>query len=267
MLPVPRPLHRLSSDDRAWQADWEDFVIVHFALPPGVLAPHVPYELDLYDGKAWLSLVWFNLRRMRIAGTGRVGRWLCRPISEHPFLNARTYVRHAEGTGICFLAEWIPNVFSVLLGPLTYGLPYRHGRFTMHTRPVDGTASLQITPRPDGVPFALTVPLPHTPGAHCAAESLEAFLLERYQAYTFHGGRGMRFCVAHEPWLARRADWVRYDFGFLATLFPWLGAAEFHSAHLCGSVHDVEMGLPHRVPLDRRPRETHANLQPAMAHE
>src|SRR5581483_1728735 len=176
---------RLPAGERAWEADWDDFVILHFSLPPAALAPHVPYELDLCGGLAWVSLVWFNLRRMRLAGTGALGRLLCRPISEHPFLNVRTYVRAASGPGICFLAEWIPNAISLRLGPLTYGLPYRYGRFTAKHCPENGTTALRIDDPRYAEPFALVAPLAHGDGRRCPPGSADAFLLERYQAYTF----------------------------------------------------------------------------------
>ena len=53
-----------------------------------------------------------------------------RPLARHEFLNLRTYVRHGDVRGIYFLAEWIPNYLASLIGPRTYGLPYRLGELT-----------------------------------------------------------------------------------------------------------------------------------------
>jgi uncharacterized protein YqjF (DUF2071 family) len=243
------PSH-LPWDERAWVADWQDFVVVNFAVPPRSLAPLVPYPLDVRDGAAWVSLVWFNLSRLRFAGTGWLGRCLCRPLSEHPFLNVRTYVRPAQGPGICFLAEWIPNRWSVLLGPATYGLPYRYGAFAAERRLLQGTMSLRIDdPDTSGGSFGLTVPIPRATREECAPGSIDEFLLERYQAYMFHANEPRRFHVAHQRWRAVRADWVRFELGFLTTIFPWLNLATFHSAHLSQGCADVEMGRPHRVRL------------------
>jgi hypothetical protein len=110
-------------------ADWRDMVLVHYRVPPEVLRPHVPHPLDLFDGSAWVSLVFFRLERMRPPGLGALGRALLRPISDHVFLNVRTYVRGEAGPGIHFLAEWIPNRLSHWVGPRIYGLPYRLGGF------------------------------------------------------------------------------------------------------------------------------------------
>ena len=85
-------------------ADWVEMRFVHYAFDPGILRPHVPVPLDLFGGRAYVSLVLFHLRKMRPHGTGFLGRACFRAISDHPFLNLRTYVEGAVGPGIHFLA-------------------------------------------------------------------------------------------------------------------------------------------------------------------
>ena len=86
----------------------------------------------------FVSLVAFTLVRMRPRIGGKLGEWLLKPIATHEFLNVRTYVRHRGEPGIFFLAEWLPNRLSVLLGPRSFGLPYRHGRLR-YTHSRDGS--------------------------------------------------------------------------------------------------------------------------------
>src|SRR5690348_9171346 len=74
-------------------ADWTDAVFVHFAIDPRVLQPHVPFELDLYGGKAYVSLVAFTQERLRPRVGGRLAAALSAPLATHHFLNVRTYVR------------------------------------------------------------------------------------------------------------------------------------------------------------------------------
>src|SRR5580765_4040210 len=109
-------------------ADWIDALFVHFAVEPGVLQPLVPLELDCLDGRAYVSLVAFTQRKLRPTVGGALAAWLATPLASHEFLNIRTYVRHGDTRGIFFLAEWIPNRLAALIGPRTYGLPYRLGR-------------------------------------------------------------------------------------------------------------------------------------------
>ena len=239
---------RLPWGEARFIADWRRMLFVHFSLSPAVLAPQVPFALDTCDGRAFVSLVFFTLENMHAPGTGRLGRWLLAPISDHFFLNVRTYVRHADVTGIQFLAEWIPNPLSLRLGPLTYGLPYRMGGFSHHRGSANGVDHLSVHGREEKTALHLAFPhhRPDTAGL-CPPGSTDEFLLERYTAYTCRNGVARRFHVDHDPWLATRADWVRFDLPLVEKVFPWFREAAFHSAHLSEGVVNVRMGRPERV--------------------
>src|SRR5580698_7161725 len=108
-------------------ADWLRAMFIHYEVNPEILQAATPFELDLDDGRAYVSLVAFTMRGMRPRIGGRFGAWLFRPIATHEFLNVRAYVKHNGERGIYFLAEWLANPLSVKLGPIAFGLPYRHG--------------------------------------------------------------------------------------------------------------------------------------------
>src|ERR1700720_156490 len=57
-------------------ADWDDVLFLHFEVHPRDLQSAVPFELDLRDGRAYLSLVAFTQRRLRPAFGGRLARSL-----------------------------------------------------------------------------------------------------------------------------------------------------------------------------------------------
>jgi uncharacterized protein YqjF (DUF2071 family) len=109
-------------------ADWERALMIHYEVDAEALQRMVPFELDLRDGRAFVSLVAFTMRGMRFFRGGALTAWLLRPIATHNFLNVRTYVRRGREDGIYFLAEWLNNKLSVMLGPGVFGLPYRLGR-------------------------------------------------------------------------------------------------------------------------------------------
>jgi uncharacterized protein YqjF (DUF2071 family) len=123
-------------------ARWDRAVFIHYEADPATLQAQVPFQLDLREGRAFVSLVAFTLSRMRPRIGGRFSEWLFKPIATHEFLNVRTYVRHRGETGIYFLAM-ISNPLSVRRRLRTFGLPYRFGRLTYdHTQ--NGRALLEI---------------------------------------------------------------------------------------------------------------------------
>src|SRR5262245_6496886 len=83
-------------------ADWVNALMVQLEVDPDALQRDTPFELDLFDGRAFVSLVAFTMRRMRPRLGGRWTAWFFRPIATHPFLNVRTYVRHKDEVGIHF---------------------------------------------------------------------------------------------------------------------------------------------------------------------
>src|SRR5687768_12355448 len=109
-------------------ADWLDVTFMHFSIDPELLQPHVPFDLDLYDGRAWVSLVAFTQSDLRPANGGALTSWITRPVRRHVFLNLRTYVRAHGHAAIYFLAEWIPSRVSLLTGPALYGVLVRLAR-------------------------------------------------------------------------------------------------------------------------------------------
>src|SRR5580658_1080491 len=99
------------------KADWTRFFFIHYSLPPEILSPYTPLELDCRDGRAFVSLVFFRFERMRPACflPDRLGRILFRPASNNWFLNVRTYVRGGAGPGIQFLVEWMDNSIGLYM--------------------------------------------------------------------------------------------------------------------------------------------------------
>src|SRR5436190_19633098 len=118
------------------RADWKRVIFMHFAVSPEVLRPYVaePFELDLYEGQACVSLVALTMSRFRPFRRGSLAGWLFRPISRQSFLNVRTYVRCGDEPGALFLWGWLSKPFGVGLPMGRSGLPcgfcpvkYDHG--------------------------------------------------------------------------------------------------------------------------------------------
>lgn len=200
-------------------ARWDRAVFIHYAADATTLQAEIPFELDLRDGRAFVSIVAFTLSRMRPRIGGRVGEWLFKPIATHEFLNVRTYVRHRGEAGIYFLAEWLSNPLSVRLGPRTFGLPYRFGRLN-YRHASDGSA-LHGTVEARAGRLAYEGKIRDSNFEASETDSLTEFMLERYTAFTHQGKRSRFFRVWHSPWAQAPAEIeVRAD-TLLAGIGEW----------------------------------------------
>lgn len=225
-----RPLYPL------FLADWSRALFIHYEVDPGILAPEVPYPLDLHEDRAWISLVAFELERMRLVRRPRFTESLFRPIATTRFLNVRTYVRYRDEPGIFFLAEFVSNPLSVPLGPPAFGLPYRGARLDFHHEQLDRLQGCVGQGHSDHeIRYTAKV-------TDRDAPVLRDFLLERYTAFTIRDNQRGRFRVAHGPWEARPVDLELHDDRLLDTTGSWHSHAKCHSAHFSPGIRDVRMG-------------------------
>ena len=231
-------------------AGWHNALMMHFEVGAGELQRHVPYELDLWEGRAFISLVAFSMRNMRTRGGGKLAALCFRPIATHEFLNVRTYVRQGDEWGIHFLAEWLTSRLAVMLGPRTFGLPYRHGRIAYRYDFRNGRLSGCVTDIKRNGKLEYSASL-DTPAIFqpCAAGSLDEWLMERYTAY--NSGNGVRrfFRVWHRPWPQCRANVTLADNSLLTNNWPLFSEARLIGANFSPGFDEVWMGRPWR--LDR----------------
>jgi uncharacterized protein YqjF (DUF2071 family) len=219
-------------------ADWRNVTFVHYAIDPAVLQPHVPFPLDLFEGRAYVSVVAFIQANLRPAVGGRLTRWMTAPVGTHEFLNLRTYVVVNGRPGIYFLSEWISNRLTMAVGPWLYGLPLRFAaiRYAKDAGEVTATGRFEFTcGRSDNSSF------------EARGGSLEAFLAERYTAYTHRSGIGRSFDIGHAPWQLRRAAVQVEDARMITKAMPWFAAARLECAHVSDGVFDVNIGRPLKI--------------------
>ncbi len=232
-------------------ADWLRAVFIHFEVPVEELQASVPFELDLLDGKAYVSLVAFRMQGMRPRIGGRLAAWLLKPIASNDYLNVRTYVRHRNESGIYFLTEWMNNRFSIGLGPLTFGLPYRFGHLNYVHRHEDDFFKGVVCEKEDGPRLAYRAESKNDSFTPCPAESLDEFLLERYTAFTSHGARRQLFRIWHPTWLQKSIKITISDCGLLEHTWPWFGHARLVGGNYSPGAHNVWMGRPQRIDTTR----------------
>lgn len=113
--------------DEAWRyyQEWNNAVFLHWEVDLQELQKVVPadLEIDLYDGKPWVSLVAFTMEKIR-------PRYLppFSPISNFDEINIRTYVKKNNKTGVYFLSIEGGTWLSCKIAKALSELPYQYSK-------------------------------------------------------------------------------------------------------------------------------------------
>jgi uncharacterized protein YqjF (DUF2071 family) len=175
---------------------WNNLLFAHWRVDAAQLRRAVPdvFDLDLFDGEAWLGIVPFYMTNVGVRSVPRLP-WL----SAFPELNVRTYVRVAERPGVYFFSLDAGRQLAVTMARTLLNLPYYSAAMStecrgdaVHYQSVrrgHGRAEFRAVYEPTGAPFVAVV------------ESLEYFLTERYCLYHCdRRGRPYRLEIHHRPW-------------------------------------------------------------------
>ena len=189
--------------ERPWvmTQTWNDLLFAHWTIDPAALRPKVPaaFDLDLYDGTAWIAVVPFVMTNVAPRGVPALPR-----TSEFAELNVRTYVRVADRPGIYFFSLDAASALAVKAARTLFNLPYYTASMTVSAT-ADGVdyrsdrespaASLRVAYQPIGTPF------------HPIERTLEYFLTERYCLYNLdHHRKPYRLDIHHPRWSLQAAN-------------------------------------------------------------
>jgi uncharacterized protein YqjF (DUF2071 family) len=225
-------------------ANWDNVLFIHYEIEPDKLQRFIPYPLDLYHGRAFVSLVAFTMRGMRPRFAGALGAAFLKPIATHHFLNVRTYVRYKGEAGIYFMREWLSNRLAAWLGPWSFGLPYHFGKIEYQN---DFEHEHECRGRVEAIDGSLRYCAMLTNEfGRPALESLDEFLLERYTAFTQSGNRRRFFRIWHEPWQQVAASVKIVTDDLIRASGSWWREAALAKADFSPGV-TVWMGWPHKI--------------------
>jgi uncharacterized protein YqjF (DUF2071 family) len=118
-------------------AQWKNLLMLNYEVDPAILQPYLPVatELDLWNGKALVSMVGFMFIDTRVIGI----RWPWHINFEE--VNLRFYVRHFDGNlwkrGAVFISEIVPKRVIVLIANNLYKEHYRALPMQHITEPSD----------------------------------------------------------------------------------------------------------------------------------
>jgi uncharacterized protein YqjF (DUF2071 family) len=194
--------------DRPWlmTQTWHDLLFAHWRVDLQTLRAIVPshFELDLWDGGAWLAIVPFYMTNVAPRGIPALP-W----VSEFPELNVRTYVRVDGRPGIYFFSLDAGNALAVRAARMLLNLPYYSA--SMATRVNGGAIDYESHRHFEGAEFRATYEATGEPFV-AVPRSFEYFLTERYCLYHVdRRGVPYRLEIHHLPWRLQtaRADITR----------------------------------------------------------
>jgi uncharacterized protein YqjF (DUF2071 family) len=201
-------------------AEWRYLAMLNYELDPAIVAARLPAgtEIDLFDGKAFVSLVGFRFLSTRVFGMSIPFH---RDFEE---VNLRFYVRRRESgvvkRGVVFIQEIVPRRAIAAVARLAYNenyrcLPMTH-EITHSNRGLEVTYSWRLgshwnrlSVRAAGEPRNMT------------QGSAEQFIAEHYWGYCARrNGSSLEYQVEHPPWRV----WNVAHAGFTGDAEPLYGA-------------------------------------------
>ena len=167
---------------------------LHWAFEPHQVRGLLPeeFEVDMWDGAAWVSLTPFLMTGFRLGSLPPVPG-----LSTFPETNLRTYVRGPDGRdGLWFFSLEADSVATVVGASTAYGVPYQWADMSVDD---EGTSVRYRSRRRSGRPVGHDITVEVGPPAGDVSE-LDHWLTGRWRAYTRVGDRPAVVPVQHQPW-------------------------------------------------------------------
>lgn len=107
---------------------WSDLLFAHWPLPPAALRDRIPapFELDLFDGRAWIGVIPFMMTNVALRGLPAAAG-----PSSFPELNLRTYVTAGGRPGVFFFSLDAGQAVAVLTARAWLRLPYHRAAMSL----------------------------------------------------------------------------------------------------------------------------------------
>jgi uncharacterized protein YqjF (DUF2071 family) len=227
-------------------ADWHRVLFFHFVIPPEALRAHVPppFELELRNGEACMSIVAVTMRNFRPCRFDPVALpFGC--LREQRFLNLRTYVRCHDEPGAFFLHGWLTRPLGLPLPSGFCALPFTFATSKYEHIPENGMIRGTVSAAYRQFSYHAAIPddqyQPATPG------SLAQFVMERYSGFFCRKGKGYVFRARHPIWLQRAVDATIEEDDLITIEFPEWKEARFMGASFAPGFERVELGKAHTV--------------------
>jgi uncharacterized protein len=192
-------------------AKWHDLIMANYEIDPMIVDPLVPKrtELDLFEGRCFLSLVGFMFRDTRVLS-------LAIPFHiNFEEVNLRFYVKRVMSDevrrGVVFIKEIVPRRAIATVARVAYGEPYECWSMSNHR----GAHSISYEWRKGDCTNRLAATRGENLGVP-SADSHGSFIIEHYWGYTKRGeNRTDEYKVEHPKWdlFSTSDETIDVDFG------------------------------------------------------
>ncbi len=201
------------------KAHWKNLIMINFEVPKELLQPYVPQgtDIDLWKGKAYLSLVAFLFDKTYVLGIPALWN------QKFEELNIRFYIKRVEDKeekrGVAFIREIVPKPLVTSLANLCFSEHYETLKMGHKTIYFDSTKkeikNLEYTVEKNGfhrVSARLTSNLIDLP-----KESFEEFIAEHYWGYSkVNCKKTIEYEVQHPKWRIFNGAKVSFNCDFRA---------------------------------------------------
>ncbi len=235
-LTTPSPVRRAVMLQR-----WDDVTFLHWPVDPEIVQSRLPSGLsvDTFEGRAWVGLVAFEMRGIRLPFLPPVPY-----LGSFPETNVRTYVRGPNGRpGVWFDSLDITRLIPVLVARGSYRIPYRWSEMRIDRNRAEITYTARTRwPGPAETASRIVV----RPGAPIRTTGgLERFLTARWGLYS-NFGSGIAYApVDHPEWPLRRAELADID-DHLVAAAGYPAPDDTPLVHYAAGV-PVRVGVPRRI--------------------
>ncbi|WP_418636213.1 YqjF family protein [Winogradskyella sp.] len=116
---------KIPTENWKFYQEWNNAIFLHWEVELEELKKFVPKELemDLFEGKPWVSVVAFTMEKIRPKYFPSLSA-----VSDFDEINIRTYVKSGSKTGVYFLSIEGGKRFSCKIAKAISELPYRYSK-------------------------------------------------------------------------------------------------------------------------------------------
>ncbi len=229
---------------------WEDLIISTFEVEEEILESYLPNntELDLFNGKALMSIVAFTFSKVKFFGI------------KVPFhqdfgqINFRFYAKSTiDGSkGVVFIREFAPKPLIALTANLFYNEPYFYRKIQLNKTYSNKTQALKYSYKKMNIKANT-----FKESKVLKQGSFDEFVVDRYIAFVKNNSTTtFQYKIQHKPWELYKSANIEID-KTIITMLPdaFKNAKYIKSCVVDGSFVSVEKGILQQTIAKPKPQQ------------